>query len=1108
MGDDQLFVAASYTYIAKGEVRAVGGALAREILFLADTLNASEDLCASYVTYATRHRPSRGGGGAENGLLLYLDERGCMLRCLHAIWRGALEEARLDSPLQAILKKETIELTQGRGVDLVLDSSTNAKGSWVHKVVATIDSLKSLTDSLRSSISHPSASTALTTANHGARFNDETTEMRVQRHEEERHALAQLLFLIGTAGQASSSVLTLVTRQLSGLAHTDGATVYVLVALLAALDYSSSSANDDAPQPLCPLLSDPHFVNQINQTLAARWAVPKLKAVVQLQWSVFLEAASRVSPNFEADGGEQIETLTWEAVEGGAFAFLGKAVLAFKRDTELDQVWGGIGREVEELGGGNSVEGWFQPFVTDQVASLIVEVISGRFAVLRKLRNREEDVLSTSHRGGGHRLSRGGLDERPIEARHVLESLFLLIATVYRGVPDGGLPFWEDTAPDPSSSSAYNHVTGRLSAFLRWGSECRPPGMVRAYYEMVAALASGPQSAGYAFQFLSGRSASDPSSGFQGPASSSFSWANLFGALEFYVTNLPDRAVEAGPNAEGALGEMPPEEVPLLRSFVRLLRQVVTFSDVARATLYDNQRHRPVAILFDLLGRPIPIELKASLLSAIAAFSRPGGPFGVDVARRTWATLEQSQILPTLAVSEGRDARGGAGVGLAGRGAVLRGPGPLSIAGGIYTELEEVETPNKVYPESTAFVELLNTLIHTPSSLEPIRRGVDFDTQTVPDNLGAPHRAPGIDPYVRFVLDDVLLKTVVREFADIRERWNVSEMCVFAFPRIPSSPWLTFLSSSGLAFVEKCLASYDLGPFLASAAVGVQRTASGPTSPLSHLVIHPGFDILTRLLSGGELLEYIFTILIAGYDAIAQNLAGTPAFTQCMLRCLRILRRTLELQTPFLEIVLPSLGASTVPIPPDKLARLRTLAPIDQSFLFHSEAVVQLALLVACREEDEISLLAVQILAVLATSPFFDVVQKFPEQSRGKLNRLVGLLEASPETLRIMEAFVSRVDEDVPESDLETGEWDGPEGEAGDIRQAIKSAILDLLLQNTQADRPGPNIAHLLLGFNIHGRPSEMEIDDPDAGGTQRTTLHIILRMLAQNVPGSDDDHV
>lgn len=89
------------------------------------------------------------------------------------------------------------------------------------------------------------------------------------------------------------------------------------------------------------------------------------------------------------------------------------------------------------------------------------------------------------------------------------------------------------------------------------------------------------------------------------------------------------------------------------------------------------------------------------------------------------------------------------------------------------------------------------------------------------------------------------------------------------------------------------------------------------------------------------------------------------------------------------------------------------------------------------------------------------------------------------------------------------GEWDGAEGEGGgSIRQAIRSAILDLLLQCTQPDRAGPNVAHLLLGFNVQSRPSEMEIDDPTLPDSPRTALHVILDLLAQNVDSEQEFQV
>ncbi|BGP36830.1 hypothetical protein JCM10449v2_000732 [Rhodotorula kratochvilovae] len=1082
----------SFTYVVSGSSYPASPALAKEILFLSDALNASEELCASLVAWSISAKSRPGRSKAESGLLVYLDERTSLLLCLHEIWRGAMsaDERVVASGVQRVLEREVEELTRGRGAEVELKTGAKSKGSWVEKVIGALEDCQAQADKLRASLRGPVPSAgALVPSGQTPSFPDETTEMRIQRLDEERRLIGQLVFFIGASRTASRTDLQLLVRQLSTAPLTDSVCIYLLAAILAALDTS----NETAAQQAYPLFTDSSFVTRMNSDLASNWTSPQLKAVLQLQWSLFLDTAARVVPNFETDGGEAVDSLTWAAVDAGVFTFLGRSVLAFKRDQELDEIWGGIGADAPALGGDAPVDPAFQDLVVELVELLVVEVIANRISILRKLRNREEDVVSTSHRGGGMRSSRGVAEGQPAQPRHDLEAFFLLSATLYRNNPDGGLKFWEETAPEASTSAVVSTTSSRLSAFLRWGSECRPPAMMRAYYEMVAALASGPRSATYAFEFLSLGGSLDGTA--QHGASSNCSWAALFGALEFYLNNLPDRPLEAGANAEGAMGEMPPEEVPLLRSFIRLLRQVVAFSDVARATLVDNQRHRPVPTLFALTSRSVPIELKASLLAAIEAFARPGGSFGVDVARKTWAALEQSQILPTWAVAEGRDARGGTGfAGSRSTGALMRGPEPLTLEGGIFTELEEVEAPNKVFPESTAFVQLLTTLIHTPATGEPVRRGIELDSNTIPDTLGAPNRPPGVDPYVKFVIDDVLLKAGQREYADPRERWKVTDVC--------------------LAFVEKCLVSFDLGPFLAWAASGGRASTTGAGSPLQQLALHPGFDILARLLGGTALLEAVLTIVTAGYDSIRNNLAGTPLFTSCMLRCLRIIRRTLDLQAPFLEVALPTLAESSVHIPQDKVNRLKTLTPIDQSFLYNSEVVVQIALLVACEEDNEIALYAVQILALVAASPYFDVQQKFPEQSRAKMNRLVGLLQASPETLRIQEAFVYRLSEDVPESELEAPEWQPSFDDAvnaeekatnGDgLRRAIRAAVLDLLLVNTHTDKTAPNVAHLLLGFDVQARSDEMQIDDPEAADTVKTSLHVVLDLLAQNV--SEDE--
>ncbi|GAA5985830.1 hypothetical protein JCM5350_006906 [Sporobolomyces pararoseus] len=1083
----------SFTYVATGSSYPAGPALVKDILALSDALELSEEIAASLVAYGINAKPRAGLGRAESGLLVHLDERSSLLLCLQAIWRGALsaDERLGSSGIQRVFEREVQELTKARN-----SGEIKGAGNWVEKVIKALDTNQKAADKLRNSLRQPLPSqSALVPAGQSASsssgpFSDETIQLRIYRLEEERRLIGQLLFLIGAGRNLSSDSIQLLVRQLQSSPNSDSSAIYVLVALLAALDTSEEAAAEQ----LYPLFTDKSFLQRMKTDINAAWTVPHLKAVVQLQWSIFLDTAARYVSDFENSGGDSVDQLTWQAVDAGVFSFLGRSILSYKwEESEMVEKWGSIGAEIQPLGGKDaSVDAWFQEYVTEQVEILVVEVITNRISILRKLRNREEDVVSTSHRGGGLRSSRSGnQNEPPRQPRHDLEAFFLLISAIYRNSLDAGLKFWEETVSSPSdntSSALSNPLNSRLSAFLRWGAECRPAGMMRAYYEMLASLASGPRSATYAFEFLS-----SGDSGSHQQVSSTCSWSALFGALEFYLNNLPDRPMEQGINSEGMIGEIPPEEIPLLRSFIHLLQQVVLYSDVARATLYDNQRHRPIATLFALTGRSIPIDLKASLIGAIDAFSRPGGSFGVEVARRTWAALEQSQILPTWSVSDPRGLGTSSGFGMS-----LRAPEPLAVEGGILTELEEVEAPNKVYPESTAFVSLLNTLIHAPlssplaSTLSPslsnaLQKGRDLDTHTIPDNLGAPNRAPGVEPYLKFVIDDVLLKTGQREYQDPRERWKITDKC--------------------LEFVEKTLASFDLGPFLAWAASG-GRNSQG--SPLNQLVLHPGFDTLTRILSGGSLLTMILTIVTAGLDSVANDVAGTPLFASCMLRSLRIIRRTLQIQAPFLEVFLPALADSSLPLTPEKLARLKGQQPIDQSFLYHSEVVVQIALLVACEQDEEIALLAIQILSLIADSPFFDVQQKFPDQSRTKLNRLVGLLQASPETLRIQEAFVQRLDEDIPESELDSpaiGEANGGEEDSSALRRAVRSAIVDLFLANTRTDRSAPNIAHLLLGFDSKGRSEEMEIEDPAAADTKRTSLHVILELLAQNV-SSDETEV
>jgi hypothetical protein len=83
---------------------------------------------------------------------------------------------------------------------------------------------------------------------------------------------------------------------------------------------------------------------------------------------------------------------------------------------------------------------------------------------------------------------------------------------------------------------------------------------------------------------------------------------------------------------------------------------------------------------------------------------------------------------------------------------VQQGNGKQS--GGIQVELDEVESRNEEYPITCAFLHFLTMLTDTP----------------IPAALGAGSRAPGFDPYLHYVRDDVFLKFGARAYKDPKEK--------------------------------------------------------------------------------------------------------------------------------------------------------------------------------------------------------------------------------------------------------------------------------------------------------------------------------------------------
>ncbi|KAG8686247.1 hypothetical protein FRC11_009280 [Ceratobasidium sp. 423] len=151
------------------------------------------------------------------------------------------------------------------------------------------------------------------------------------------------------------------------------------------------------------------------------------------------------------------------------------------------------------------------------------------------------------------------------------------------------------------------------------------------------------------------------------------------------------------------------------------------------------------------------------------------------------------------------------------------------------------KAPARMYPATLSFLHLLNALVPFP-----------------PDNLGSGHRIVGTGPYVKFVLDDVLLKVDTREYADPGESRKAMD--------------------AALEFVQASLEGFDLS------AMCIDKL---------------GTDVLLRVLVDSGIKDVLLGI-------VAQAEANQDSFyVSSLVRTLRILARTLEIKDLFIEVTVP-----------------------------------------------------------------------------------------------------------------------------------------------------------------------------------------------------------
>ena len=821
--------------------------------------------------------------------------------------------------------------------------------------------------------------------------------------------------------------------------------------------------------------------------LNSRWQNADLRSAMLLQYSLFhLEVRSRDThvrgevSVIEDEVGASLK----KAISAGAFQAITRIILrsrdprhsAERPEFSLsadNSILSGRAAHPDAIDERALVSPEFRMYLLRSIDNLLTALIKRLSRTLRDVRKQEEDIIhgSKAPRNYSTPLPADKADSSAADdpAANSIGSLFRLIAIIYDEQPlDSALRFWTDDDG------------GKYFSFLRWAAESRQPATVVGMLDMMMSLSRGQSCAVFAYNFLS--TGGDHYTGTEETSytvANACSWSTLFMALHHYETRLPVShgtgapavAVVGGQTSgifpgSGAAPVQPrfalePDEVAMLGSFLRVLRNVARFSPVARLALHDNRDFRAVQTMFTLASHSIPLELKAMLFDALAAFATQGGGSVVtDLVHQMWGILEKMEIIPVRGTSTPP---------------VLSGRSGRPV-GGAVVELEIVEVGGRTYPATLAFIQLLNALIHTPQTALTLRGDIEADSNTIPTNLGAGYRYPGLKPYVDFVIEKIFVKIFDREYAYADEKWQLMEAC--------------------LCFIEKSLESFDLSPlFGREFATWPALSPSSRTrivSVLCALVTHPGFFVMKNILGQLSVRRNILRVVDTDVTPAIAGLHWSYSRSKSALRAFRIIYRVLQVQEAFAEVLIPTLNeAGELPGVGHSGFALSSLLPLD-AYISQTPQIIPRIALYATLDDPAIPFFVVLILRGLSDHPNFSWT--------GTLDPLVAAMEISSHH-RIIAGFVGwlecDVDENVEELEGLNSLFSNDTGFGVPKANDVRHAILDMLIHNTRISSPPHNIAHLFLG--LHRGPSlECVIDDPST--YVRTCLHAILNLVNRGV--------
>ncbi|KDR74068.1 hypothetical protein GALMADRAFT_250802 [Galerina marginata CBS 339.88] len=1068
-----------------GKSTAVNEDFARQVVFLAQQLDCSEKYVAEILHFVTSENPNIGAVSAMELTMANFHQRRRHLVDSLRFLLEATEAAELpDAPptykrIAKFVREEILSRTR----------TAAGETSLANKIFKEIEQLDVGIAKAEAARKNAGSNTVAPTGQGNFALGFDILNARHDSLKYERRYLAIVLSSIARLGYISPNEIKPIIDWLSSHSNHPMSFYLLTVVFLAFDPIDPLNPISSAREVLATDVSLMTFLTKKFEPSTA-WKDPGLKATVLLKWTMFITEARHNDATLEHRTGfktEELETQVWNAVQGDAFNYLALSVVHLDNQNGTGPTASILENGTFDLQDQREVPpDDFKLVVLFALESLVRSLVMHASSELRKIKQRQEDLVLASARTDRNRTASrfvSTLSTEPEKSgpspRHDIAMLYSFIGILYNALPEErALQFW-GSGQQPSHRTTYQEsvesTSGRLPSFLQWAVWSTPPQdliMMAALYDMLSGLANGQQCSELAYNFLA-RGGGEVLPGSVLSVSSatgpSVSWTAIFGLLESWAISASNprsqpqlQSLSSNQSMNHSFQNLAPphpaphqfvlgsKDVLHARSFLRVLSTVVKHSVAVRTTISGHAHFRAIPTLLSLIPLGIPLELKGAIFQTLAAFCEPGaGIPGVEICKAVWTLMERFEVIN-----------------------VRMGPSGMSLATGkgVEVELEQVESVHRLYPSTIPFLKLLAVLIHTPKQLSLHDRAAGTEPlNTIPENLGQPYRLLGIGPFISFVVDTVFTNIPNREYSRPSDRWQTNDLC--------------------LNFIERSLASFNL-----EALVDGPDDSALKQEALVPLLIHPGYDLMKRLLTNTPLQSSILSYIVEGLEGFEKGLADEePFFRNTIIRVLRIVYRVLEIQDIFLDVFLPLLQDFNSSTFIGQVHSRSFFTRFDQALSFSPQYIPALAAYMAYPTHSELVLLSVKTISKLSlsTTP----------------STLVTLIERSQDSDRILGGFMqvlcSESMDDVEQAEAYAEQTTGagaPDIDASSesLEQAIRLVALKLLIQDTETNRPYPNVAHFFL---FGGKAGDRTIQDPHALGARQTSIHVLLDLVNTGVP-------